>query len=38
MGVKSSSELKQIIAGIEGLPFLGRSYTINVVYHSGFCQ
>lgn len=32
MGVKTGTELKQIIEGIEGLPFLGRSYTINVVY------
>ena len=32
MGVKTGVELKQIITQIEGLPFLGRSYTINVVY------
>jgi len=32
MGVKTGAELKEIITGIEGLPFLGRSYTINVVY------
>jgi hypothetical protein len=32
MGVKTGEELKKIIIGIEGLPFLGRSYTINVVY------
>jgi hypothetical protein len=32
MGVKSGVELKKIIGAIEGLPFLGRSYTINVVY------
>ena len=32
MGVTSGAELKEIITGIEGLPFLGRSYTINVVY------
>jgi len=32
MGAKSGDELRKIVTATKGLPFLGRSYTVNVVH------